>query len=179
MSAALSGKDWFERADHFHYTSLFLLQQPAPMYGIYGYPHIVMKAFAAEAFLKSLLTIEGKGVPHIHDLLKLFDKLSQESRREIQRRWDTGSASQLRNMRAQVTPGLRVPKNMRDALDQSSNAFLDWRYHPKGSKIAFTVMSFPHYVRCRILELEPSWAHTPPHPLASLNPDDEDRRAIG
>lgn len=173
-------RTWFHRADCFHYTSLFLGQtmtQAPQMQFVYSYPHITLKAFAAEAYLKCLLMLEGKTAPQTHHLLSLFHKLEPESQKTIKRWWDKESKPSLKKLKKQgPTPGLKVPLTLREALDQSATAFVDWRYAGEGSEIAFTIMAFPLFVRRRILENEPSWAHHPPHPLAYLNSEPGDDR---
>ena len=164
---------FFERAEWFHFTSLFLLTQPQNMAFIYSFPHIILKAFATEAYLKSLILIEGNTAPNIHHLLSLFDKLTPESQHAIRRLWDKECGSQLKKMRSVDTKGLKVPRTLREALNQSSDAFLEWRYSGPGAMPAFTIMSFPLWVRVRILELEPDWKPDWPNPLAWLNSEPE------
>ncbi len=164
-----TAKTWFERADHFHYTALHLVQQPQELGEIFAYPHIVLKAFAAEAYLKSLISLEGNTPPAVHNLLALFDKLSLNSTKSIRARWDKSSRPKMLKLKKLNPEGLKVPTSLRAALAQSGDAFLDWRYHEKGGRIAFSIMAFPLFVRARILDLEPSWTPRSPSPLAWLN----------
>jgi len=169
----LDAHGWFERADHFHYTAVFLMQQPQPMQFIYARPHIVMKAFAAEAYLKALLAVEGITPPKIHNLLSLFDKLKPASRKCITAWWNKHSKPILDKARAQPVPDYIPARNLRDALDEASSAFIDWRYHGNKAYMGFSILAFPHLVRNRILELKPDWSVAPPNPLSVLDPHPE------
>lgn len=164
-----TAREFFDRADWFNYSSLFLHMQPNQMAHIYAIPAIVLKAFSTEAYLKSLIKLEGKTAEPIHNLLKLFDQLDLESKKMIQKWWDKESKPQLAQLRKRKPPELKVPKTMREALSQSSDAFLDWRYRSKDKVVAFTILAFPQLVRRRILEIEPRWKPLPPDPLAWLN----------
>ena len=165
-----AAREWFDRADQFHYTDLFLATQPAPMQSIYGKPHIVLKAFATEAYLKSLICLEGGDPPRVHDLLALFELVSVESQRLIQKRWNKSSKPALDMLRKQKPKGYNPPRSLRGALHQSSDAFLDWRYRGDDAVgMGFSIMAFPTFVRERIVQIRPGWAHKPPHPLAFLN----------
>lgn len=164
-----SAKTWFERADQFQFTAMQLLGQGGALAAVVSYPHIVLKAFAAEAYLKSLICIEDRVPRQVHNLLQLFDQLSLDSTKTIRSRWDLESRPSLLKLKKTKPNGLNVPTSLRGALAQSGDAFLEWRYHEKGSPVAFTIMAFPLFVRARILELEPSWTPAEPNPLAWLN----------
>jgi hypothetical protein len=169
----LDAHGWFDRADHFHYSALRLSIESNQF--IYARPHIVLKAFAAECYLKSLLELEGTKPDRVHDLLSLFDKLSKDSQGRIAKWWNKKSKPILDGARknAPAEAEYKPPKSLRGALSESATAFLDWRYHGKEAYIGFSILAFPHFVRNRILELKPEWAHKPPHPLAFLNPEPE------
>lgn len=161
---------WFDRADQFHFTALYLMTQELGLQGVFAKPHIVMKAFATEAYLKSLICLEGRTPPQIHDLLALYELVSLDSQRPIQKRWNKDSKPKLDGLRKQKPPGYHPPRSLRGALHQSSDAFLDWRYKGEDAVgMGFSIMAFPTFVRERIVQLRPAWTHKHPHPLAWLN----------
>jgi hypothetical protein len=168
-----TAKEWFDRGDEFHYTALHLVTpQHQTMAPIFGRPHVVLKAFACEAYFKSLICLEQtRPPPRKHDLETLFDALSPESRRRIRDLWNETSAPKLRKLKVQPDRprDVEVKSSLRGVLRQSADAFIQFRYHGTGEKTAFTVMSLPTFVRKRVVELRPDWAHKDPHPLAWLN----------
>ena len=136
---------------------------------IFSLPHIVLKAFATEAYLKALIMVEGKAPPKIHNLLLLFDELDLESKKLIQRWWNKKCAPELAKARKHQDDIVKVPKTMRGALSQAADAFVEWRYVGSGSYIGFMILGFPLLVRRRILEKMPEWRPELPNPLAVLN----------
>jgi len=181
MAAANRGsppeaRGWLDRADQFHLTAVSLGQhQGTTEAWIFAHPQIVLKSFAAECYLKSLIKLETNEDPeHIHNLLELFDKLTLESKKRIQKMWDRTSKHILDSGRRKLREkGMRVPKTFRGAINESADAFLDWRYHGKDANLGFSMLSFPMCVRCRIMEVMPEWIFPPGHALAILNPDPE------
>jgi hypothetical protein len=158
---------WFQRGDSFHYSSM-CLEDLIDSTQTYTLPMIVLKAFSSEAYLKSLLMVEGREPPKIHHLLQLFDMLDIESKKRIRGWWGKQNLHKLATMKKAKVPGYRPPKTFRGALAASSNAFIEWRYVGAGSTIAYLLFSFPLDVRRRILELRPTWAPPVGSPLAIL-----------
>jgi hypothetical protein len=120
----LEGHGWFERADHFHYSSLHLAMQPQELQFIYARPHIVLKAFASEAYLKALLCVEETHFEKIHDLLALFELLSLDSKKLIEKWWNKESKPILDGARRGAAKvDYKAPRTLRGALDESATAF--------------------------------------------------------
>lgn len=138
--------------------------------GVLPMPAVTLRAFSVEAFFKSLLHLEGANPPWVHDLRKLFDLLSSASKQVISDDWDKYI---LPHVPKSAPPGLEkvyfAPKNLLEALDQSANAFLSWRYST-GTGIGFwTVANLQNLVRARILELRPDWERSPPDVLGQFH----------
>lgn len=76
-------------------------------------PAIVNYAFACELYLKALLT--GKEIGRIHDLEKLWDKLSIDIRERID--------NKIKNKYGKVENDFGIPY-----IKQIAKAFNDWRY---------------------------------------------------
>lgn len=168
----LDADTWFEYADQFQLAALLLLaSRPVCEHGPLARPHIVLKAFSTEAYLKSLIELEGKIAPPVHNLHALFQKLDVKSKRVIRRRWNADYAPRLRQLRKQKDrPRVKVPISIEGVLKQSGDAFVVLRYMPKGGEAAFTIMNLPLIVREHILTLRPEWRPKPNDPLAFVAP---------
>ena len=76
------------------------------------YPCVVNGAFACELFLKAIIgASDPNGVPKSHRLKGLFSMLDQKTQADIE---------------AEYLNTSRLP--LCDLLDESDNAFIDWRY---------------------------------------------------
>lgn len=76
------------------------------------YPCVVNGAFACELFMKALIgASDPNGIPKSHRLKGLFSMLDQKTQADIE---------------AEYLKTSRLP--LCDLLDESDNAFIDWRY---------------------------------------------------
>ena len=166
-------REWFDRGDEFNYTQheLHKRGRQTGEQGLFIHPIITLKAFASECYLKSLITLEGSSPPEIHHLLRLFDRLRPASKDKIEKLWNRHSKPELDKWKRQF-PKDKLPNNLRAALDESAEAFVHWRYVHTSSRLQYSAMAFPQYVRWRIVELT-NWGYDPPHPLAPFNPESE------
>lgn len=170
----LDAETWFERASFFHLAALELLVTRHGNNKALAYPAITLKAFATEAYFKSLIALEESARPaDIHDLVILFGRLSSASRKSIRAQWDRETRPILLKARQNPPPGITVPTTLQKALEQSRHAFLEWRYHPKGEALGFSIGALPSFVRRRILELRPDWTPQAPNVLCQLDADFE------
>lgn len=122
-----------------------------------AFPMMVNVAFASELGLKVLRHIEAGDQPlETHNLWRLFQDLSSESQDWIADEWERHSG--LDKLREDPAHDGRVPNSLLEALKQAENAFLHWRYPPKGSTISIHLGPFPAIVVNRVLLVKPEWA---------------------
>jgi hypothetical protein len=110
-------------------------------------PLMVARAFSFELYLKCLISIEGKEVPHHHHLRKIFDILS--SRR---------LGTKIRSL------------TFDSALDLSSNAFEKLRYADEknmGDGEGWMASEISNGARRVILGLYPDWDQPFKHTIES------------
>ena len=84
-------------------------------------PLLTMQAFAIELLFKCLFLIDDSDPPNEHNLKKLFDLLSRETRDEIIRRWDEGPRKRIEKV-------LSFPADLTSSLEACGNAFVQLRY---------------------------------------------------
>lgn len=83
----------------------------------------ILRAFAAELYLKALLASEGKTPPHQHDLLVLHDKLEQKTQVQL----DGAFQKWLDVQAKQGNSYLQMP-SFRSVMERSRNEFVHVRY---------------------------------------------------
>ncbi len=109
----------------------------------------VLLSFAVEIALKALLYLESKAGPHLtHDLLELYKKLSESSKKLIKEKipphkllsmaseWDTNIRESLMLSRANPSGSnyeSELDKALKSTLCFHRKAFVDWRYLHEGS----------------------------------------------
>lgn len=124
-------------------------------------PAVTLSAFASELFLKCLLCIETGTTRQGHNLRKLFDALSSQSRERLIALWDNyvlGRASQWDQ--AEHKLGRKVARDLPAALSAGHQAFELLRYRYEGAAppdFQFYLDDLPHMLGCVILELKPEW----------------------
>ena len=171
MGKPLPAKTWFERADNFYWACAALMDGRMHLYEILGFPHIVLRAFAAEAYLKCLIALQGGTHEDTHNLLDLFDKLDLAAKKALNKRWVNECEPTLKRLKKTRKTVIKFDTSLRGVLNQSADAFIDFRYIQPGEEARFSIMRFPMFVRGLILEREPSWEPKQPNPLAQLNPE--------
>lgn len=121
----LDAETWFERASFFHLAALELLVTRHGNNKALVYPAITLKAFATEAYFKSLIALEESARPaDIHDLVILFGRLSSASRKSIRAQWDRETRPILLKARQNPPSGITVPTTLQKALEMSFGALL-------------------------------------------------------
>jgi len=122
-------------------------------------PILVVSAFAAELYFKTLLALEGKTLPKWHYLLDLFLKLSPKNQHILERKWDLIARDReeiSKNIdRQEQTP---IPRDIRGALTEGNKGFEQIRYIYEGGRpFRFVLGDLPLALRRTILDLQPSW----------------------
>jgi hypothetical protein len=153
----LSAPKWFGRADEFMIAAGKLQDNLSP-----AIPIVVCRAFAAEAYLKCLLTVRQKHFPPDHDLKRLFTLLPLADKQYIEESWNRRTLAKMPKPGAPGAPvGLVIPKTLQQALKQARHAFKEWRYTDTGV-LHWFVGSFPDDTRRAILTAHPEWEADPP-----------------
>jgi HEPN domain-containing protein len=150
-----------KQADAFHRAGQLTLQCAAReeekfhlalVYGVNG-------AFAVELYLKCLLAVEGSQTPATHNLIKLFNQLSRESRDKLRREHDQVAKqnSVLSRFRQRG-----INTDLDSLLEDGQDTFERFRYLFEGipdrlRPVGFALDLFGQIVRNRILDLRPEW----------------------
>jgi len=146
----------FKSGECFHYSGRLLQGAGPELYTCQ--PGVVCLAFATEAYLKALLTLEGKEYKEIHNLYRLYYDLPITARNQISDWWNAECLPTLQS--SQRLPGLSkkyvTPTNLSGCLRSSAKAFVNWRYNHLDYQ-QWSLMTFPAHVRRRILLLKPDW----------------------
>lgn len=154
---------WFGRASAFHFAfsrmpELSLL--PA---------NIVSCSFSIETYFKTLKAIEGGDRPlKEHNLLCLFNDISDDSKGALERAWNEiyGHDIEMRRKLAAFAAekfgedDLFKPRTITNALDDAQEAFVAFRYADglidKAEECpGFAAWAVPDLLRGRILEMRP------------------------
>jgi hypothetical protein len=126
-----------------------------------GEPVMVMGALTIELFFKCLVCIETGAVPHTHNLKDLFDKLSEQTRKRIQRTWDDDICVHRAKGWDQIETALgqKVVRDLPGALSVASNSFELIRYSYKGNtaELQYFLQDLPQLLGRVILEMKPEW----------------------
>lgn len=128
-------------------------------------PSELHRAFAAEAYLKSLLTLRKKHFPQDHNLWRLFGLLPLEDKRQIEESWNAETLPNVLQAAKNPPPDIVPPTTMMQCLKKSAEAFKEWRYNTKETRY-WWLGSFPNNVRNCILDLRPEWRTSSPGPLS-------------
>jgi hypothetical protein len=102
--------------------------------GALNVPMTVYGALALELYLKSLIVLEEKEPPYIHDAVKLFNELKPETQKRISGHYDKRTPGGLETMaKARPELGLQHLDFSFDAvLAASGDAFVKFRYIYEG-----------------------------------------------
>ena len=147
----------FFQADAFNVAAQRLTQTGVPNIPLMV-AQIVNSSFSSELYLKCLILLDTGDAPHGHDLAKLFDQLSDESKNAIETKWNAETAKQTatldeidRRAGAPVTA-----RTLQDALTREGKAFENWRYaHEPGPLCNFSLTNLPAILRSHILTIKP------------------------
>ena len=115
------------------------------------YPGMVICAFAAELFLKCLISLEGCTPSKSHNLLTLHDQLSPKSQALVERHWNDGCSARKDSFEdLEKKFGVKLPRDLRTALADCGDAFEQMRYlyeDPSKSKFYITPTSLHFAIR--------------------------------
>lgn len=167
---------YFDQAESFMYVSMLLAnmlgQNKAPINQRVGLPFVTNFAYTAEMYLKTLIFIETATTPtRIHNLIRLFDLLSEDSKSYIQKEWNKRCQPTLEARLSEATSKAGIPRNLRAVLSKAANAFINFRY-PQAGENSIDLHDFPVIVRERILQLKPEWGlQSPTHPFNVVKPN--------
>jgi len=117
-------------------------------------------AFAAELYLKCLLSIECKPVPKSHDLQRLYLELSPESRAKLRKRHDELAKDNATLSEFRKRFGIKT--DLESLLEDGKDVFTQFRYLFGGIRgrtkgLGFLLELFGQVLRNRILDLRPEW----------------------
>jgi hypothetical protein len=87
---------------------------------------MAISAFSSELFLKCLLLLEGKELHRIHPLNELYQRLSHNQKRRIDRAWEMDARPRLDKLCREFGHG--HPSDLANALVKCGRAFERMRY---------------------------------------------------
>jgi len=155
----MTSEQWYGRGEHFLVAADILKRVNNNL----GYPIVVAEAFATECFLKCLSLLETGQYKEVHDLAKLLESTSAESRKKIADWWTAAEMPHGKPKALGLPPDVKVPGNFEEALAMSKDAFLSFRY-VLDDVAGWWLSALQFDVRRRILELKPEWGANPPAP---------------
>ena len=149
----------FEHADTFFHAIDRLQRSPSAIISAVAMPVMVVSAFAAELYFKTLIVLDGKPAPRSHDLYDLFSKLSPTTRTNLEDRWNLIIRDRqefLRNVERQESS---IPRLLEDAIKEGREGFERLRYiYEGGDPFRFFLGDLPIALRRTILDLQPTWS---------------------
>ena len=159
----------FVHADGFQAAAI-RLQNPGgnpPLNPLHASAVVTNLAFSAELYLKCLIQIEtGQMIKSDHDLHKLFLKLPETTRQEIEKPFNAIISKPPAYDVSSLPPDaqaamLKQPKNLIEALKAGGNAFIEWRYLyevDESNRNIFSLFPLPAILRDVIIKRKPEWA---------------------
>jgi hypothetical protein len=128
-------------------------------------PLLILDSFALELYFKCLICIETGTAPFTHNLLHLYQSLSQSTQIRLKKHYDTFAAEPLATMRRTIK---NLDGSIEAALKASAEAFIVYRYVYEKTPLAGTGY-FGGAVRWAaivlILEMRPTWTRNQPSPV--------------
>lgn len=125
-----------------------------------AFPAVVLAAFASELFLKCIICIEGKPVPHWHDLKSLYDLTSKPAQTRMKTYWGLMLHHRADFIaRNEQSMNEVIPRDLERCLELGSRSFEELRYcyEPRATQSQFLLSDFPVVARSAILEVKPEW----------------------
>jgi hypothetical protein len=123
-------------------------------------PAMIISAFSAELFLKTILLLEEQRPPDVHHLGTLFKRIkSHKTKRRIEKLWDASVAAHAADFeKNEKILGFPIPRDLRTALHDCGDAFKTMRYaYEDFSKVKFYIGELAKIVQLVILEIRPDW----------------------
>ena len=150
----------FRHADSF-FWALDRLHKAIPkeQAGKFAIPLTVLSCFASELFLKCLSYMETGEVTRTHLLSDLFDELSSETQKILEKHWDALITQRKKILdRLDKTSGRKWPRDLRSNLKEGSDGFRLLRYvYEGGADFSFNLSDLPIALRNTITEIKPEW----------------------
>jgi hypothetical protein len=150
----------FIQGNNFVLAHHILVMQRSDLMEATAYAGMVVAAFAAELYMKTLICLEGNPVPQSHDLKNLFDGISVERQNRIQYYWDRQIIKNEPKIAA-AERALRtiIPRDLDTALSIGRDAFdaLRYVYEDRSRTGSFHLGDLPMLLREVIVEINPSW----------------------
>jgi hypothetical protein len=162
----------FERGESFLLGSEIIAQRDERTLIGAGFAFATNRAFATEVYLKVLAHLEH-GLTHYgtHDLEVLFDDLAPETQAALEQGWTDRDAQDGWQRYAYDGTDMGERRTFRQALHESAEAFVDFRYPDRGDSF-FHLHILPTLLRAMILSKKRDWkpklgsvySHLNPHP---------------
>jgi hypothetical protein len=121
-------------------------------------PDIVVTAFACEIYLKCLIAIDRKtNPPYWHELDRLYGKLSQDLKSNLQRKWEQYLSTSKQRQR--IESGTKeMPQSLARAIKYHADHFEDFRYiYEMSDPKEFYLNGLLNILRNTALEFFPKW----------------------
>ena len=123
----------------------------------------MLYSFSTELYLKCLILENGDEPEHIHDLLKLWDKVDPRARQMIEEGDNhlCGTVPQVKQLHDNYP---HLDWSIRGVLGEARNAFILWRYfyetvlEGNQKEVTFSPFEATHSIRQFILSMYPKWA---------------------
>lgn len=159
MAEKVSARSIFEHASCFHHAGA-VLRIPEVDFENHIEAYIVVSSFTSELYLKCLFAIESDGqrLP-THDLRKIFDQLSGETRTWVCQRWKTLTEI-INSQDLFLDRRIFLPSDLLGELDKCGKIFEWMRYFYEQVDFAeqWLLSPLPDILRSKILQIMPGWA---------------------
>jgi hypothetical protein len=123
----------------------------------------LLQAFTSELVLKCLIRIEGGSPPRTHDLLALFNLLSEPTRKRLEAMWFDYVQRNPDQSEALKQVGVTIEPELASALAAGRRAFEFVRYWHENSdeEYVFYLEALPNMLFRVALDLRSDWARPP------------------
>ena len=149
---------------HSFYQTLAVLCNVAPnneqLAAALTEPSIVVGALTIELFFKCMISIESGKASKIHDLRKLYDKLSQPTRDRIEQGWSKIAAHRGPEWdHYEQFTGQKMARDLPTALAVGAESFERIRYSYEGGNenLQYYLQDLPRLLGRIILAMKPDW----------------------
>jgi hypothetical protein len=143
---------WHDKTDPVVIVKEIDLNPPATL------PNLAIAAFCVELYLKAIYCIETGNAGHGHDLIKLFDALSDESKTRIRESYQEHMTAVQPNNRAGESVATAVTLGFRNELVKNNDSFPVLRYsYEKQDWTRNDLVDVRVVLREVILRLKPAW----------------------
>lgn len=166
LQSVVEPQAYFRQAEAFHLTTLAARakrNEIGDTAAALVLPQMVCSAFAVEMYLKCWSVIEGRQPFRTHDLKCLYNDIQDaEAKRLIKMLFEMQNGASFTNWKLSGPDPSLVPKDFEEALDFSSTAFVNIRYHMEyQSGVGYWLSSLPSLLRAVLVEKRPEWNGDP------------------